>query len=123
LTGLYTFRLFFLVFRGEPDDDLRARHHAHHGKEGPSSMILPVGVLALGAVVSGWIQFADFWAWVGDWLDPVAEPLAHPSGTQELVTSVVAVGVGLLGIAVAWAVYVAGRVRVPKAAFARRVLE
>jgi NADH-quinone oxidoreductase subunit L len=123
LTGLYTFRLFFFVFVGEPDAEVRAAYHSHHGKEGPSSMILPVGALAIGSVVSGWTQFAGFWAWVAKFLDPVAHPLAHPSGVQELVTSIAAVGVGLLGIGVAWAVYVAGRVRVPTVPFWRRLLE
>ncbi len=123
LTGLYTFRLFFLVFRGEPDPEVRAAYHSHHGKEGPSSMLLPVGALAIGAVVSGWIQFAGFWTWVAEFLDPVAHPLVHPSGTQELVTSVVAVAVGLAGAGVAWAIYVAGRLKVPEARFWQKVLE
>ncbi len=39
------------------------------------------------------------------------------------MTSIVAVGVGLAGIALAWAIYGTGRVAVPRAAFARNVLE
>src|SRR5439155_7583279 len=35
LTGLYTFRLYFIVFPGEPIPLVREHYHAHHGKEGP----------------------------------------------------------------------------------------
>src|SRR5437016_6973745 len=38
LTGLYTFRMFFLVFPGEPSPFVREHHHPHHGKEGPATM-------------------------------------------------------------------------------------
>ena len=38
LTGLYAFRLFFIVFTGEPSAYAREHYHAHHGKEGPLSM-------------------------------------------------------------------------------------
>jgi NADH-quinone oxidoreductase subunit L len=123
LTGLYTFRLFFLVFRGQPDPAVRDAVHLHHGKEGPWTMLLPVGVLAVGSVVSGWVQFADLWERVSHFLDPVAEPLAAPSGTQETVSSIVAVGVGLLGIAIAWWIYGTARMRVPRARPIRHALE
>jgi NADH-quinone oxidoreductase subunit L len=123
LTGLYTFRLYFLVFRGPADDDLRARLHLHHGKEGPGSMTFPVVVLALGSIFAGWIQFAPFWTPITDWLDPVAAPLVEPTGTMELVASVLAVSLGLVGILVAYLVYVTGRVTVPSVPLLRRTLE
>ena len=47
LTGLYAFRLFFIVFTGEPTAFAREHFHAHHGKEGPLSMRWTVGVLAV----------------------------------------------------------------------------
>ena len=43
LTGLYTFRLFFIVFTGEPSAFVREHLHLHHGKEGPLSMRWTVG--------------------------------------------------------------------------------
>src|SRR6266540_3302663 len=60
LTGLYTFRMYWMVFRGQLWPF--AREHAHAGqREGPRTMLWPVGVLGLGALVAGWIQFAPFW--------------------------------------------------------------
>ena len=47
LTGVYTFRLFFIVFTGEPSAYAREHFHAHHGKEGPISMLWTVGVLGV----------------------------------------------------------------------------
>ena len=79
-----------------------------------------VGVLAVLAVIGGWIQFAPFWTPVSDWLAPVAEPLVEPSGMQELLASVLAVGLGLAGMAVAWLTYATGRIKVPALASVRR---
>ena len=45
LTGLYTFRLYFTVFRGEPSELVKEHTHEGHG-EGPLSMLIPVGVLS-----------------------------------------------------------------------------
>src|ERR1700740_1364263 len=45
LTGLYTFRLYFIVFPGEPSPFVQEHHHAHHGKEGPLTMLVPVAAL------------------------------------------------------------------------------
>jgi NADH-quinone oxidoreductase subunit L len=123
LTGLYTFRLYFLVFRGPAEADLRSRLHLHGGKEGPGWMTVPVLVLALGSIFAGWIQFAPFWTPITDWLAPVAEPLVEPTRSMELLASVLAVALGLAGILVAYLVYAAGRVAVPSMPFVRRTLE
>ncbi|HET7647490.1 MAG TPA: NADH-quinone oxidoreductase subunit L [Gaiellaceae bacterium] len=124
LTGVYTFRLWFLVFPGEPSEFVREHHHSGHG-EGPWTMLLPVGILAVLATVGGWLQWSPQWHPFTTWLEPAARTLAvaEPTSTQEYVTSAVTVAVGLAGIAVAWAVYGAGRVQVPSAAGIRRALE
>ena len=144
LTGLYAFRLYLIVFPGEPSPFVRehlmrdshaagmegahatgeSAHEVHeHTGEGPFSMTAPVIVLAVLAVVGGWIQFAPLWHPVSDWLDPVAPPLAVPSNTQEALASLFAVLLGLAGIGVAWLIYGAKRWRVPKLAFSQRLLE
>ncbi len=123
LTGLYAFRLYFILFSGEPSAELRARYHDHHGKEGPAWMTIPVLILALLAVLGGLVQFAPFWHPLSDWLDPVARPLVEASDTVELVVSLLAVSLGLLGILAAWLVYVAERIPIPAWPRVRRTLE
>jgi NADH-quinone oxidoreductase subunit L len=124
LTGLYTFRMVFIVFGGDPSP--YAREHFHRpesGGEGPFSMTSTVTVLALLSVVGGWIQIAGLWHPLSDFLDPVAEPLVEPTDTQDLVTSVVAVVLGLAGMFFAWQIYGARRVPLPEARFIRNMLE
>jgi NADH-quinone oxidoreductase subunit L len=115
LTGVYAFRLFFIVFTGEPSAFAREHFHAHHGKEGPLSMRWPVAVLALLATIGGLVQFAPLWHPLSTWLEPVAQPIAEPTSTQEWLTSALAVAVGLAGIGVAWALYYAKRAKAPRA--------
>jgi NADH-quinone oxidoreductase subunit L len=142
LTGIYTFRLFFIVFLGQPsqlvlDHADGAQQHARpeeedasrpHGEvaghaEGPWTMTVPVAVLAVLAVVGGWLQIPDVWHPFGDWLHDVAEPLVEPSVTQDLVASVFAVSLGLIGIGIAWMLYGARSRAVPRAAGVRLALE
>ncbi len=125
LTGLYTFRLWFLVFPGEPSPFVREHYHDHNGREGAWTMLVPVGILAVLATVGGWIQFPPHWDPITKWLAPVAPslPAAVASSTQETVTSIVSVLVGLAGIAVAWAVYSERRIAIPAVPSVRRVLE
>ncbi len=139
LTGLYAFRMIFLAFWGEPSPFVRehlmtgshahareghAEHDGHethmHAGEGPFSMTSTVAVLAVLAAFGGWIQFADLWTPISNWLDPVAPPLVDASGAQEAISSVVAVLLGLAGIGVAWWIYGARRATAPRS---WRVLE
>jgi NADH-quinone oxidoreductase subunit L len=120
LTGVYAFRLYFIVFTGEPSAFAREHFHRHHGKEGPFSMRWTVGALALLSVVGGFLQFAPLWHPLTNWLEPVAAPFAEPTNAQEWAISGAAVAVGLAGIIVAWLLYGARQVPVPKAL---RVLE
>jgi len=115
LTGLYTFRLFFIVFTGEPTPFAREHFHRHHGQEGPLSMRWTVGVLAALSLVGGLLQFAPLWHPLSTWLGPIERPLAEPTSWQEWSSSILAIAVGLAGIAVAWAIYAAGRARAPRA--------
>jgi NADH-quinone oxidoreductase subunit L len=125
LTGLYTFRLWYLVFPGEPSPFVREHYHDHHGREGAWTMLVPVGVLTVLATVGGWLQWSPRWTPFTDWLAPAARtlPAAVPTNPQEYVTSAVTVIAGLAGIAVAWAIYSERKLAVPAAPFWRRTLE
>jgi NADH-quinone oxidoreductase subunit L len=114
-TGLYAFRLFFIVFTGPQSDFVSEHHHGHDGKEGPFSMVWTVTVLAVLSAIGGFIQFSPFWEPITKWLDPVAAPVAVATDRQELVASILAVGAGACGIAVAWSIYYAKRVEAWKA--------
>jgi NADH-quinone oxidoreductase subunit L len=125
LTGLYTFRLWFLVFPGEPSPFVREHYHDHHGREGALTMLVPVGVLAVLATVGGWLQWSPRWHPFSDWLAPVAQTLAvaEPTNTQEYYTSAATVIAGLAGIALAWAIYSEQPVTITALPFWRRTLE
>jgi NADH-quinone oxidoreductase subunit L len=114
LTGVYAFRLYFIVFTGEPTAFAREHLHLHQGKEAPFSMRWPVAVLALLAAIGGFLQFAPAWHPLTTWLEPVAAPLTEPTSTQEWLASALAVVAGVAGMTVSWAIYSAKRVRAPK---------
>jgi NADH-quinone oxidoreductase subunit L len=123
LTGLYTFRMVFLVFGGEPSAYAREHFHRPDRSEPWVWMGWTVAVLAVLAVIGGWIQVAGLWHPLTDFLEPTVEPLVEPSGAQDLLASILAVGVGVAGIAVAWAAYSARTLRIPSARPVRAVLE
>jgi NADH-quinone oxidoreductase subunit L len=114
LTGIYAFRLYFIVFTGEPTAFAREHFHRHQGKEAPFSMRWPVAVLAVLAAIGGFLQFGPEWQPLTTWLDPVAAPLSEPTSTQEWLASALAVIAGVAGMTVSWAIYSAKRVRAPK---------
>jgi NADH-quinone oxidoreductase subunit L len=121
LTGLYTFRLVFRVFHGKRDTFVDETFDPHHG-EGPLVMLVPVAILAVGATLAGWLQVPGGWDGVSRWLAPVVPPLVDTTNTQEAVASIVSVVLGLVGVGVAWWLYVARRRPVPAAvpAFERK---
>lgn len=56
-TSFYSWRLMFLTFWGKPRGDKHTHEHAH---ESPMVMLVPLGVLALGAIFSGMIWYNSF---------------------------------------------------------------
>ncbi|EEW26485.1 NADH-quinone oxidoreductase subunit L [Rhodobacter ferrooxidans] len=57
MTSFYSWRLMFMTFWGKPRGD----HHAHeHAHESPKTMLIPLGVLALGATFSGMVWYNSF---------------------------------------------------------------
>jgi NADH-quinone oxidoreductase subunit L len=108
LTGLYTFRLYFTVFRGEPSE--LVKEHAHEGhSEGPQSMLVPVGVLSVLATIGGLIVIPGVWEPFLHWIDETAEPLVTATVTEDYGTSAIAVSLALVGFLVARRAFSAGR--------------
>jgi NADH-quinone oxidoreductase subunit L len=123
LTGLYTFRLLFLVFWGEPSAFVREHFHALRRDVPGVSMASTVGVLAVLSAIGGWIQFSPWWHPVETWLQTVAEPVVSPKSWQEWLSIALSLLLGLSGIAVAYLMYGVRTLAVPRFAFAQRTLE
>ncbi len=111
MTGAYALRLYFRVFHGDPAPQEHTAD-AHHG-EGPRSMLVPIGVLAVLSAIGGLLVVPGVWHPFEDWLHTVAEPLVEPSVAQDYLVSLVAVLFGVLGILVARRAFEAGREIVP----------
>ena len=57
MTSFYSWRLMFLTFYGEPRGDKHTHEHAH---ESPNVMLVPLAVLAIGAIFSGMYFYKPF---------------------------------------------------------------
>src|SRR5581483_6269855 len=89
LTAFYVFRAYFLAFFG----NYRGHHHPH---ESPAVMTVPLIVLAVLAAGGGFIN-------VPAWLSTVF-PLAEHANASAMIISA---SFGILGIVIAWFLYVA----------------
>jgi len=106
MTAFYSFRLLFMTFHGTPAD----RHAYDHAHESPRVMIWPLYLLALGAVVAGALFYPYFVgsgreAFWGDSLlvlHDIIEEAHHVPFWVKAAPMVVT----LLGIALAWVMYI-----------------
>jgi NADH-quinone oxidoreductase subunit L len=89
LTAFYMFRLYFGIFWGKET----TYKHAPH--ESPISMTFPLMVLAFLSIVGGFIPFSEF----------VSADGAGFEAHLNYPLAAVAVGVGIIGIALAWVFY------------------
>jgi NADH-quinone oxidoreductase subunit L len=124
LTGLYTFRMVFLVWYGKPSEEVRhAAEHPHHDDAVVRAALgWPVATLAVLATVGGLLTIPGVWHPFGEWLH-AAEPLVEPSAGDDWLTSLAAVALGLAGTYVAWSIYKARRRRAPRWASVQTTLE
>ena len=127
LTGMYAFRLYYAVFHGEAKERTpephgpEAAHVAEHG-EGPRSMLVPVGILGVLSTIGGLVSIPGVWHPFTHWVEETGEALVEPSTTQDYVTSLLAVALGLLGFFIARRAFMGGRQLVTQPG-AWRVLE
>jgi NADH-quinone oxidoreductase subunit L len=104
LTAFYTFRAYFMTFWGEERIPPEAGHHAH---ESPPVMAWPLRILAVGAVLVGFIHAEPLTNWLGHFLalSPGTEHgEALPASSRYLVM-IGGIAFALGGIALAWLVY------------------
>jgi NADH-quinone oxidoreductase subunit L len=106
LTAFYMFRQLFMVFFGECRADHHTKEHLH---ESPKVMTLPLWILAIGAIVSGYIGLPAVFGpnLFAEWLEPVlgAAHEAHGSAAAEVTLMGVSVGVAACGIFLAYLMY------------------
>jgi NADH-quinone oxidoreductase subunit L len=104
LTGIYATRLMRLTFYGERSRYATEHLHTGHG-EGPWVMMLPVAVLAIGTLLSGFLAIGfGVNQTFGDWLANAA-PTIEPSTAKDLVTTAIAWALGAAGGFLAWRAY------------------
>jgi NADH-quinone oxidoreductase subunit L len=109
LTAFYIFRAIFLAFTGEPRTEM-----ARGAVESPGIMIGPMVLLAFLSVVSGWVGIPEgFGIPVKDYFAGFVVPSEFARETLGLephpfsvVMAAISVGAGLLGIGLAYALYV-----------------
>lgn len=97
LTAFYTFRVLFVAFHGRFRGDEKTLKHLH---EAPKVMTIPLIILAVLSIIGGYFSVPSF-------LEPVVgkgiEAVPHSEEKIVMVTSILA---GLIGIFLAWYVYV-----------------
>ena len=99
MTAFYSFRLVFVTFWGPSHVD---PHHAGHIHESPKTMTLPLIILAMLSIVTGYLGIPEF---LGPMFETHAGGAAHEGGVG-IIIMVVATAMGLIGIAGAYYVYV-----------------
>jgi NADH-quinone oxidoreductase subunit L len=98
-TAFYMFRLFFMVFTGEP------RGNQKHVHESPTLMTFPMMVLGVLAVFAGYVNTPWFGTFLGDWLTEGSHALGHGHTDAPLWIMVVATIVSVGGILLAYMIY------------------
>jgi len=103
MTAFYTFRMFFLVFLGKPRD----QHLYEHAHESPPIMLIPMGILAIGAIVAGFVGIGgenSLWAKMLHGTFVLPEHAAHAEHSS--FPMIAGLTAGVVGIALAYLMYV-----------------
>ncbi len=115
LTAFYVFRAFFLAFYGTRRTNTNEVHAADHGHGGELhlpglELQIPLIVLSVLAVVSGWVQIPNLTDTFESYLEPVFAGLPihieHAGGLNYWLLAAVAALLGVAGIIGAYTAYV-----------------
>jgi NADH-quinone oxidoreductase subunit L len=106
LTAFYSFRLIFLTFHGKFRGTHEQEHHLH---ESPKSMTIPLMLLCVGAVASGWVSIPHILGGHANFAEFMKPVLGHAEGhgthAEEWMVMAISVSVGFAGIGLAWFMY------------------
>lgn len=114
VTALYTFRMFFMTFHGQPRFDQKTASHIH---ETPAVVTVPLILLAIPSVIIGALTIGPvlFDGFLNDAIrvlpehDVLAQIKSHYHGPFAFIAHALqgfAVYLALLGLAVAWWLYI-----------------
>src|SRR5262245_20299222 len=99
MTAFYSFRLVFVTFWGPSHVD---PHHAGHIREPSNTVTVPLKILAVLSIGTGYLGIPEF---LGPMFESGGGGAAHEGGAAVGIM-VLATGMGLLGIAGAYYIYV-----------------
>ena len=106
LTALYSFRLIFLTFHGKFRGTHEQEHHLH---ESPKVMTIPLILLCVGAIASGWVGIPHLLGGGAHFTEFMKPVLGHPEGhgthSEEWMVMAVSVIAGFSGIGLAYFMY------------------
>ena len=109
MTSFYSWRLIFLTFFGET----RADHHTYdHAHESPMVMMIPLYVLAFGAVVAGMVFYGDFFGhhenefWASAIFSGPGNTVVHDAHEVPSWVKVSPFVAMLIGFGIAYAMYI-----------------
>ena len=86
ITALYTFRLIFMTFHGQPRMDAHAKEHLH---ESPWVVTVPLVILAIPTIAAGWFIGPIVF---GDYFDNVIHVLPQHNAIEKLGAEFTGVG-------------------------------
>ncbi|MDP3112222.1 MAG: NADH-quinone oxidoreductase subunit L [Thermodesulfovibrionales bacterium] len=102
LTAFYSFRLIFLTFHGKFRGTHEQEHHLH---ESPKVMTIPLILLCVGAIASGWVGIPHLLGGGAHFTEFMKPVLGHPEGhgthSEEWMVMAISVIAGFSGIGLA----------------------
>jgi len=101
MTSFYMFRLLILTFFGQARYTHSDVHHVH---ESPASMLIPLGVLAVGSIAGGYLNIPEFLGF---------KAVEEAGNSVEHMLMAASIAAALSGLIAAWFLYVA-RPEIPR---------